>query len=171
VRLSGFLGPTLEVGSAGGHTNTLIGGGGGLLINKAFFLGGYGMAMVTNNYRPVPELNDSLASLTFGHGGIWVGSAFWPKSVIHPILSLRAGWGGVSWRRQENDYWPNSFSNTSSGVFVMTPSLGIQINVMRYLRACIEFSRRYVSGLNLSHLNSNNLNGTSFSFSLFVGGF
>lgn len=136
ARLVGaFGGPMLEFTQLDGEYTTFSGGGGGLVIGN-FFVGGYGLG--TTDYRRWIDGNDF--RIDMGHGGFWLGY-FAPKhKLIHPYGSLKIGWGAT-------DIDDGGFDEA---IFVLTPELGIELNVTSWFRIAGTVNYRWVDGIDSS---------------------
>ncbi len=129
TRFSGFGGPYMTFTSIGGEFAHMMGGGGGVLLGD-FFFGGYG-AGLTNTIEPFdPELE-------FGHGGFWTGYSLFAKKAIHPSISTQIGWGGIT----------EAFEPQVDKVFVVNPTIELEMNFTRFLRTSIGAHYRFVFGV------------------------
>ncbi|GJM36236.1 MAG: hypothetical protein DHS20C18_52370 [Saprospiraceae bacterium] len=137
--VGGFGAPITEIG-LGNKLNTSIGGGGGLVINS-FFIGGYGLASV--DFDQLIE-SDDVEILDIGHGGFWLGATFKPHKIIHAYASGRIGWGAVNIELKDTG---QTFSDLDK-IFVMTPEIGLELNLTRWFRVAGTIGYRYVSGTN-----------------------
>jgi hypothetical protein len=141
-RISGFGGPTMSYSTIKGEFAFMMGGGGGIIINN-LFLGGYGEGLsnkinIGNDY--------SLRDLDFGHGGFWVGYELSPKSIIHPVISSRIGWGNISgYNTTENKFFADN-------VFVVIPTVSAEINFTRFFK--INVGAEYRQTLNVNNISS-----------------
>lgn len=141
-RISGFGGPTMSYSSLGGEFAMMMGGGGGILINN-FFVGGYGEGLSTH-------INTAtVRNLQFGHGGIWMGYEMAPERMIHPVLSVRSGWGTAS-GVTENYY------RVSDAVFVVLPAVSAEVNFTRFFKMNIGAEYRRTFDVNRIEGMSNN---------------
>jgi hypothetical protein len=141
-RISGFGGPTMSYSTINGEFAFMMGGGGGIIINN-LFLGGYGEGLSnTLNF----DKNYSVRELDFGHGGFWVGYEIAPKSIIHPVISSRIGWGGISgYNSSENKYFVDN-------VFVVVPTVSAEINFTRFFK--INVGAEYRQTLNVNNVGT-----------------
>ena len=70
--VGGFGGPLLMITPFENTLALYSGGGGGLIVNGRFSLGGCGMGLATDHLVS-QSLSGSKDYLSFGHGGLWVG--------------------------------------------------------------------------------------------------
>lgn len=139
--VSGFGGPIVEFSVAKGQFSVSNGGGGGVILNQSFFLGGYGISTSNQLVISVPNAN---YRLDFGHGGFWLGYINSHTKLVHFASSLRLGWGSVNMRDRN---YGNNFNTRLSNCFVATPELGIEVNITRFFRIAATAGYRVVAGI------------------------
>ncbi len=135
--VGGFGGPLVEMGLREGF-GTSFGGGGGIVFGNVF-LGGYGLGAV--DLKEVLE-NDNIDRLELAHGGLWFGVTYPSHKAIHLYGSARAGWGALNVRLD------NPRSSDLDQIFVLTPEMGIEINLLRWFRVAGSAGYRWVNGAN-----------------------
>ncbi len=136
--IGAFGGPITEFG-VGNDLNTSVGGGGAIVINS-FFIGGYGLAAA--DFDRLYEDGD-LEVLDIGHGGFWLGGTYQPHRLVHLYGSSRIGWGAINIDLDDNIPYRDL-----DKIFVMTPELGVELNLTRWFRIAGTVGYRYVSGVN-----------------------
>lgn len=151
-RISGFGGPFMSFTSVSGEFAHMMGGGGGVMLGD-FFFGGYGLGL-TNSIRDKNNPDERGRHLEFGHGGLWTGFSIKSRAAIHPSFHTQIGWGSVS----IND---DFIMHEEDNVFVLTPTLEVELNLTRFLRLSIGGSYRYVSNVDLSGYDNEDLAGPS----------
>lgn len=167
------LGPTDAYGAVfvdyaqiGGRGVTFTGGGGALLFDRRFFLGGYGQGLNgTLSLTPPADANlfgGEPGRFDMSHGGFWLGGVILPHAAVHPIVSTRIGWGGAEWEGSTlgRDY-----------IFIVTPTVGIQANIASWMRVDLEVGYRFVDGLSLPGFTSTGLNGLNAGLTFKFGDF
>lgn len=137
--VGGFGAPLLEMG-INNNLNTSIGGGGGVVINN-FFIGGYGMGSI--DFEKLFDDGD-VEVLDIGHGGFWLGATVLPYKVLHLYTSARIGWGAVNVDLNDNN---QKYSDIDK-IFVMTPEIGVELNLTRWFRVAGTAGYRWVNGTN-----------------------
>jgi len=151
VSISGFGGPFMSFTSLNGDFAHMMGGGGGVLISKRMFLGGFGLGNTTQHTfdytNPITGAETSEMDLEFDYGGLYFGYIFAPNKPIHPAIYLQTGWGDVSLNE-------NNQRRINDNVFVLNPSLELEINMTRFFRMGIGVNYQYVSGVNLNGLGN-----------------
>ena len=132
----GFGGPMLEFSKVNGQTVGDVGGGGALIIND-FFVGGYGLG--TEDATVFYEEEDY--DIDFGHGGFWFGYALNQHKLIHLYTSFRVGWGEVQLLQNDDKKYDDN-------VLVLSPEIGIEVNVTNWFKLGLTGGYRYVDGIN-----------------------
>ena len=132
----GFGGPIIETSTINGELSVDVGGGGALLVNT-FFLGGYGMGTRFPEYR----LDSTDYNIHFKHGGLWLGYVSPPAKLLHFWGSVKLGWGKARLEIKED-------AKYSDRIMALTPEIGIELNVTKFMRISLTGGYRMVSGLN-----------------------
>ncbi len=141
ARLSGaFGGPIVEMGIGDARDMTTAVGGGGGLVFRNFFLGAYGVGSI--DYDRLIEEED-IEEIELGHGGIWLGYTLAPHRVLHLYTSARLGWGGIGIDVTDNSPFPDDTDN----VFVVTPEVGVELNVTKWFRVAGTVGYRFIDGV------------------------
>lgn len=127
LRISGFGGPFMQFTAVAGEFAHMMGGGGAIIIND-FYFGGYGLG-ITNS---IPDHVNSFNAgdrLNISHGGFWIGYSLFGDRPVHVSISSLIGWGefGII---HENEYT----SYIRDNVFVVAPTLEVELNLTRYFR-------------------------------------
>ncbi len=160
VSISGFGGPTITFSQIQNDFALLTGGGGAVLFNQLFFVGGFGEGISTNHtLAQLTILNNYGSSTTyydlatnFGYGGFWLGYIYKPKKAVHLGLSTRLGWGNIS--LVENDYHIDRHDNImSDAVFVVTPQAEVELNLYRWFKLNAGVGYRFVTGIDKTYLD------------------
>lgn len=185
LRISGMGGPIFHIGDLdiSNIVYTSVGGGGGLLIDQSVMIGAYGQGLTGPQVHTDFSENGRTQEGTFrfGHGGPWLMWSMMPRKAIHPFVSVQAGWGAAEWifddpydDDDEDGSTPDSlrtFENKHDQVFVLTGSVGAELNVVRWFRPNVYVGYRSVSGLDLEQTESDDLDGFFFGVSFLFGGF
>mgnify|MGYP000262079745 CR=1 FL=1 len=149
LAFSGFGGVMGEISLVKDRTIYSVGGGGGVLVNQSFFIGGYGMGNVVDDQ--LFRYNGAPVGLEMGHGGLWTGYRFFPKKKVHFGTSLRAGWGGIG----VVDVNGNRLLN--DGIFVLTPQADLAFNVLPFLKINLTAGYRATLGVNNAFVSTQEL--------------
>ncbi len=154
--------PLMEFNFNDGINNS-YGGGGGFIVDQ-FFLGAYGLG--SSNIENLIENEDY--RLDLAHGGLWLGYTHRPYKLLHPYASVRIGWGGVDIDLDDYDFEINDFDQ----VMVVTPEIGVELNVTRFFHIAATGGYRWVDGINnASNIGANDLNGFNLGLSFRLGWF
>lgn len=188
LRISGFGAPIIEFSSVAGDFSVSTGGGGAVLFNQCFFIGGYGLGTVNtgpeNFTLQIREFDLDIHTYTnlrrmFGHGGLWLGYIHNSHKAIHMAVSTKIGGGAVGYYDFDFNNW-----NTDLGwdaVFVFTPQVEIEMNLLKWFKVNVGVGYRLVSGINETYTNadgeeqsyfrSTDFSSPQASVSLMFGGF
>jgi hypothetical protein len=155
----------VEYGEIKGNSVSFTGGGGAIIINETFLLGGYGQGL-NGKLRLLPNdatlFNGQAGNLDMSHGGFWLGGVILPRAAVHPVVTTRLGWGGAEW---------SGSTIARDAIFVVTPMVGVQANINSWMRINLEGGYRIVTGLNLPGIGSRSLDGYSVGLSFQFGDF
>ena len=169
LKVGGFGGPFVEIGSMANKFSVLTGGGGAVLFNRAFFIGGFGQGLSNDIFYDVPiEGRSERMKLDVGMGGIWAGYSVPATKVVHLIGQAKLGFGSAQlspddWRRNDNQtYADESF-------VALCPQAGMEVNFAPWFRLSIEGGYRYFSGGDLPFVD--NLSGAYGALTLRFGWF
>lgn len=136
LRVVGAFGsPFVEIGSINGEVGADVGGGGALIFNS-FFIGGYGLG------TEYPEFIDAGKDygIKFNHGGLWMGYAAKSHKIVHFYSDLRIGWGKTRLREEGETI-------ATDRIFALTPEVGIEVNLTRFLKLGLTGGYRWVNGI------------------------
>jgi hypothetical protein len=170
----GYGAPVVKFTSFKGEFAVMAGGYGGWLINHSFLLGGGGYGLATQHHLANASgsgIFPDNGRIEFGYGGGVLEYIFSPKSVVHSTISLLIGGGAVSVGQQWEDYTSWMHGYQADGVFVLEPSLNIELNVTTFFRVNAGGSYRYVSGVSTAGLTNADLSGASINLALKFGAF
>jgi hypothetical protein len=144
--------------------SSAVGGGGGLAFGDVF-VGAYGVGSV--DFNALWDGRD-IDRLDIGHGGFWVGLTIPTRKVLHAYVSSRVGWGAINVPFDD----PNYTFGDADRVFVVTPEVGLELNVFRWFRLAGTVGYRYTSGVNESRgYKATDFRGSLYGMSLRFGGF
>jgi hypothetical protein len=147
IQVSGFGGPTVGFSMINDEFAVFSGGGGAVLFNQKYFIGGYGEGLATMH-----RLDESVVScpdkntIAFGHGGFWLGYIYKPNNLIHFNVNSTFGWGGIS--LYDEDYDVSSVEHCDRDVvFVVSPSIEMEVNLTSWMKFTAGAGYRYVAGI------------------------
>ncbi|MCB0644460.1 MAG: hypothetical protein KDC44_22605 [Phaeodactylibacter sp.] len=169
-----FVSPMTEVGPIYDPTEVSNGGGLAMVLGNSFF-GVYGMAGL--DYDQL-FFDSELEKIDLAHGGLWYGLTPFQHSVIHPVASVKAGWGAINVDIDNFDSFPdeeNIFNldddDLVDNVLVVTPELGLELNVTRWLRVSGTAGYRWVDGVNTPNLSDADFTGWNGTLAVKIGWF
>jgi hypothetical protein len=172
----GYGAPVVKFTNVKGEFGVMVGGYGGWLINHAFMIGGGGYGLATRHLiHPASGTTNTPEDrrMQFGYGGGILEFIFSPKSVVHSTVTLLIGGGEVSMQ----DYWDDfndfthGYESQKDGLFVLEPSVNVEVNVTSFFRVNAGGSYRFVSGTNMFGLTNEDLSGASINLALKFGSF
>lgn len=138
--IGAFGGPLIEIGSINGEVGADVGGGGAVLFQN-LFLGGYGLGTDYPQANVIDGGEETTYDIKFSHGGLWLGYIQAPNKLVHLTSSVKIGWG-KSRLRYDGDF------RYKDQVFVMTPELGVEVNLTHFFRLGLTGGYRWVNGIN-----------------------
>lgn len=155
-----FGGPIIEFGQINGEFGADVGGGGALMINN-FFFGGYGLG---TDY-PQIQIEEEDYRLRFKHGGFWLGYTSDPSRVVHWYGSTRLGSGKAQIRG-------DGPAQASDRIYVVTPEVGIEINLTKFMRLALTGGYRVTTGVSkLNGFDNNDFSSPVGALTFRFGGF
>lgn len=161
--ISGFGSIMFSVAPLSGEYSVLSGGGGAVLVDRTFFIGGYGQSTSTDLSFMVEEKE---YRSDFGHGGIWFGYLFRPNEVFHLGLDTKLGWGSI-----ENRLMGDPEGNHDDDVFVFFPQLLAALNVSYWCKASAGLGYQKLIGVDRFIYEPSGFSGPAFSLGLQFGWF
>lgn len=173
-RIGFFVSPLVEFGSLVDPAETSLGGGAAIVLGNSF-LGAYGLAGI--DYEQV-LLDEEIEQIDLAHGGLWFGYVPLQGAVLHPYASVRAGFGAVNieianWEDYLDD--PNfpfiEDNDLTDNVFVVSPEVGLELNLTRWFRIAGAAGYRWVDGVNSGGLSNEDFTGWTGSLAIRIGWF
>lgn len=160
--IGAFGGPIVEFSEFKGESITSQGGGGGLIIDD-FFIGGYGIGSFQ-----IDDLTDdnNEVEMEMGHGGFWLGYTFRSYKLVHIFASTKLGWGGIDISIDDEGFESND------NIFVISPELGVELNIFRWFKIAGTAGYRQVTGVNEALGQTNeDFSGLTGTLTFRFGGF
>lgn len=166
IEHGGFGGPAVKFTSINDEFGVLVGGRGGWIINHALVIGGGGYGLVNEVEMGLNEQGER-QYLNFGYGGFEMEYIISSDDLMHFTFQALIGAGGVSLRTGDFE----DFGNDTDGFFIAEPSIGLEMNILRFLRLHVGASYRFVNGVKSFGLKDSELSGPSASFTMKFGEF
>lgn len=166
----GYGGSLIQLSNINNDWGIIIGGKGGVVINRRFAFGGIGKSLVNSIDFLGDDLNgneNASLSLSYGAGGIFVEYISKLESPIHFSIPVNFMGGGVS----VEDATSDDSEIESSGIFVIEPGINLEFNVSKYFIPGISLSYRQVFGSSLVNLSDQDISGVSIGLMFKFGNF
>ena len=173
--LNGFGGADLKVTDIFKERALIVGGYGGVLINRNYMLGiaGYGIATNPEFDGILQDGSEKKLTIHGGYGGLLIGATILGKEVVHLSIPVVLGAGSV--QVTDEDFFQNStdtdFTIESSTFFVVEPAAELEFNITRTIRLAAGASYRYIRAVELDNLTDDNLTDWTGMLSLRFGRF
>jgi len=145
TKVRGFIGPVFELTSIADEFTGMAGVGGGVMLDN-FFLGGCGVGLIDNT--------QITQDVQLSYGGLLLGYTFLSNKTLHPSISALMGMGSVS----SPDYLFDD-----DNVFVLSPTIELEINFTRFLKVSVGASYRFVGAVSENGAMLENYNNRDFS--------
>ena len=154
----GFGTPIFGIGQFADQWNAMVGGKGGVIVNRKLAIGLIGMAKVgTSSIDSGTITNDNL-NLSYGAGGLFVEYISRLEKPIHLSFPINLMLGGVSIKEDiENG---DDSEIESSSVFVLEAGINLEFNMSKYFIPALQVGYRNVflnETMNL--VNENDVSG------------
>ncbi len=175
--IEGFGGLDLKIADIIDERTLLVGGYGGVIINRSYFLGiaAYGLATQPsmNGVIPGPN-NEKQLTLYGGYGGVVVGGTILGREVVHISLPITFGAGNLD--VSDEDFFDQGIGNSqftveNSTFFVIEPAAQLEFNITSYLRIATGVSYRWITGLELENVSNDDMTGLTGILSVRIGRF
>lgn len=169
TQFGGFGGPFVEFGATANEFSVMTGGGGGVLFNRSFFIGGFGQGLSNDLSYSIPyEGRRERMKLDLGMGGVWLGYSYPAHKAVHLIAQGKVGFGTAS-LVPENPNLISRDAYVDDSFICFSPSAGMEVNFAPWFRMSFEGGYRYFSGGQLPFVD--NLGGAYGSATLRFGWF
>jgi len=168
ITLGVYGGPEFKLTSFNGEVGFMTGGKGGLIINKSFTIGGGGYSIVTNHKVYDTDLDNSpWANIDFGYGGLILEYVNNPNKLVHFTGGILIGAASVSYSGGIYGFPQDvNWHRESSTFFILEPELGIDVNLIRYLRLGVDLSYRLAVGGDMTKTKASDISGLSANLSI-----
>jgi len=152
TKVSGFIAPIMGFSAIGNEFAFFMGGGGALLLNQTFFIGGFGEGLTTRHFTEIDNSNlySPEGKISFGYGGFWLGYIHKSQNPIHFGASTRLGWGSIYYD-QDYDKSNNNLpvnKDYLDNVFVIVPQIEAEFNFFKWMKMNVGIGYRLVAGIN-----------------------
>ncbi|MFO7575558.1 MAG: hypothetical protein R6W67_10435 [Bacteroidales bacterium] len=159
--------PEVKINTIQGKTGALIGGYGGIMINRSLLLGFTGAVNLTH-----PTVN-------YGYFGGIAQAIAYPGRMLHVSGQMVIAYGSTKDYENPKSSLFDNFWNISGERFMMTePGVNAEVNLSEGITLVAGVSYRFVTGIDpnneyveITHVSSQDMSGVNFSIGLkFIGG-
>jgi hypothetical protein len=185
VSHGGYAAITTSYSQVAGTDAFTLGGRAGWLIDHHVTIGfaghGFVNSIYVDTYDFPPDYNGDPVSglyLVGGYGGLFIEPIIAPNFPVHLAIPILIGGGGAAWNYTtwydygwEDDYYDYYDPYDYDGFFVIEPGLEIELNLVKFMRASVGVTYRYVTDLQLDGTPKDAMNGFAGNFSLKFGKF
>lgn len=161
--ISGFGGVLFSFTTIDGSLSTLTGGGGAVLFDNTFFIGGYGLGLTGNKEQTIDGAN---YSSSYGHGGFWMGYNIRPSDLVHFGVDTKLGWGSI-----ETKSSALIDGEVVDDVFVFNPSGFVEANISYWFKVNAGLGFQKTIGVENDFFKASDFDGPTFNISLLFGWF
>ncbi|MDO9511784.1 MAG: hypothetical protein Q7J34_08490 [Bacteroidales bacterium] len=165
IQITGFGAPIFEFSEIDNDLSVCMGGGGAVMFNQQFYIGGYGMGLVPvngkynfsmRNFINGQLIQYSNLSPIFAHGGLWLGYIHDSDKIVHYGLSTKIGWGTLGFVDLQYNIHDSEIG--IDPIFVITPQAEIEINMLKWFKVNFGLGYHYVGGVDATYVNNDNKN-------------
>ena len=161
--ISGFGGALFSFTTIDGRLSTLTGGGGAILFDNTFYIGGYGLGLTGNKEQTI---NGDTYSSSYGHGGFWMGYNIRPSDLVHFGVDTKLGWGSIETRSSAL-----TEGKVVDDVFVFSPSAFVEANISYWFKVNAGVGFQKTVGVDSDYFKTTDFDGPTFNISLLFGWF
>ncbi|WP_421763836.1 hypothetical protein [Ekhidna sp.] len=161
--ISGFGAVLFSFMPVDGQLSTLTGGGGAVLFDNTFFIGGYGLGLTSNKET---ILNGEDFTSSFGHGGFWLGYNIKSDELLHFGIETKLGWGGITTQSVVTNQEVNV-----DDVFVFNPQFFGEANIAYWFKINAGVGFQKTIGVDSPYFDPGDYDGPTFGISLLFGWF
>ena len=164
ITFGGYGGIDVRYSRVSSQDALLVGGEGAVLLNHRLAIGGggYGLSSLVSGPR---SANGEPTFVGFGYGGLVVRDNFVNERPVYLSVGALIGAGGVGFFEQvsedEHDPDPLDSGLDAGAFFVVEPSVGIHVNVARWMRVGASAAYRFTRGIDVEGLDDSDFSGPS----------
>lgn len=161
--ISGFGSALFSFTTIDGSLSPMTGGGGAVLFDNSFYIGGYGLGLTGNIEH---NIGGEVHSSSYGHGGFWLGYNIQPDELVHFGIDTKLGWGSITTKS-------NSIieDRITDDVFVFSPSGFIEANISSWFKVNGSLGLQKTIGVDKTYFKSSDFDGPTFGITLLFGWF
>lgn len=165
--ITGFGNFDFRVGKVKDKETLILGGYGGILINRNVMMGiaAYGITTTVEFESDVPNPGTpTTLKLNGGYSGLLLGAKIATKEIIHVSVPIIVGIGHMDVSNPNYFDLPggdNDYIIESANFFMIEPGLMLEINISHHFRLGLGGSYRVAKGLDLQSVTEKDLSGFS----------
>ena len=175
--LNGFGGVDMKVGTFKDQRALIMGGYGGLVINRRYLFGiaGYGLVTDIEFEGTIPgDTATKTLNLYGGYGGVLIGASIAPKELIHISIPIVLGAG--AFEVEDKNFFSNNLADAdfvveNSVFFVVEPGIEVEFNISNHFRLGFGATYRYITGTELVNVTDEEVSGATGMISFRFGRF
>ncbi|MBV6645950.1 MAG: hypothetical protein KI790_10900 [Cyclobacteriaceae bacterium] len=164
-QISGFGGPMFSFSSIAGEVAPYSGGGGAVLFDNTWYVGGYGLSLAEDQEI---SIDNAPYEVAVRHGGLYFGYIHQSDRLVHFGISQRMGWGEITFREKPFD---RNNIRENDQVFVTYPQIEVEMNMTQWFKVNVNAGYQFTVGVDNAFYDRNDLNGAAFGFSFLFGWF
>jgi hypothetical protein len=162
----GYGGPVVKATSIDGDFAVLSGGSGGWIVDHRFVIGGAGYTLEKQGIRTgFVGPNGLRPELRMEYGGLELQYVHRWHRVAHATVGVLSGGGKVYYEGYEDS------TSLSDEFAAIEPAVGVELNVIRWLRIVGGASYRFIGGADIPSINGRRLSGGAATLAFKFGKF
>ena len=168
--LGGFGTPLFGIGHFADQWSAVIGGKGGVIINRKLALGLVGMGKIGSSSIEDPSGNFDNVDFSYGAGGLFVEFLMDVTNPVHVSFPINLMIGGTEVAQEMEQ--ADDINIESSGLYVIEPGINLEFNMSRYFIPSLQLSyRKTILNKELEILKESDLSGVYIGLNLKFGKF
>jgi hypothetical protein len=156
IPCGGYGGPVFKVGTFNGKTGLLSGGRGAWIINHQVAIGGGSYSFISDIRSDKLSSNENPLYMDLSYGGFEIEYIHKSEKMVNWTVHTLIGGGTV----ELLEHNPTATIATDK-IFIVEPSLNININISNWFRIGLGISYRLSMGLDLVEISHSDINGFS----------
>jgi len=162
----GYGASQLRISQLNGETAILTGWRGAWIANKTFVLGWSNIELISDDNTAPVLLDGQPGTVDMEYRGPLIGLIIGSDRLVHFTVDAVIGWGKVHYRLR-NEEWDWEEDN----FFVFTPELGLEFNIIPWMRLVISGGYRLITDVEMDGLTGRDLSGFTGGVTLKFGKF
>ena len=158
-----FGAPMVEIWNFNGDVALNFGGGGALMVDDKYILGGYGIGMISDHR--IESASEGSFETSFGHAGLLVGYIWKPEKVVHFSTITSIGYGSID---MDNEVTGVGYSDNGP---VIHPKIEMQVNAIYWMRIGLGVGYQWAGGMDLPGYQASDFNSPTGNLTFYFGRF